>query len=505
MEVSSHALVLHRVANVRFAAAIFTNLTRDHLDFHGDMQQYFAAKRRLFEMLPAGAPAIVNVDDPRGAELAAGAAARGDLRASIGPPTSARPSIQSSLEGLAFEVETPRGTLAMRSPLVGRPNVYNILGVVAAAIGLDVPGAAIEARHRRARARARPLPDRLGEHRRRPRRRRLRAHRRRAARTCSRRRGRSRSGRLITVFGCGGDRDRTKRPLMGAVAARLSDLVVLTSDNPRSEDPAPHHRRDQARDLSPPPEPGAPKRAGTPFVTNPDRRAGDRAGDSHGQGRAISCIIAGKGHEKYQVIGDRTLPFDDVEVARAALAERRARVARVTAAVSAVVLTAGLVAEATGGRLVAGAPDRSFAGVSTDTRTIAAGALFVALARRSVRRPRVRRARPLGARRRAACSSCASASRRRLRPTGAAVIAVPDTLRRAAATRPRGSAAVGRAGRRHHRQRRQDDDEGSDGRPAGDALPRVPQPRQPQQPHRAAAVAARARRRRPTWPSSSSA
>ena len=94
MEVSSHALALHRVANMRFAAAIFTNLTRDHLDFHGDMQQYFAAKRRLFEMLPAGAPAIVNVDDPRGAELAATSAARRDLRASTGPPTSA-PSTSS--------------------------------------------------------------------------------------------------------------------------------------------------------------------------------------------------------------------------------------------------------------------------------------------------------------------------------------------------------------------------------------------------------------------------
>jgi UDP-N-acetylmuramoyl-L-alanyl-D-glutamate--2,6-diaminopimelate ligase len=143
MEVSSHALVLHRVASVRFAAAIFTNLTRDHLDFHGDMQQYFEAKRRLFEMLPAGAPAIVNVDDPRGVELSRtqpsvvtyGIDRTADVQAS---------DIQFSLDGLAFNARTPRGTIGIRSPLVGRPNVYNLLAVTAAAIALDIPTAAIQ-------------------------------------------------------------------------------------------------------------------------------------------------------------------------------------------------------------------------------------------------------------------------------------------------------------------------------------------------------------------------
>jgi len=129
------------------------------------------------------------------------------------------------------------------------------------------------------------------------------------------------TGRLVTVFGCGGDRDRTKRPLMGAVAARLSDEVVLTSDNPRSEDPA-RIVDEIMRGLSPTPEPGAPRRAGPVSTIVLDRRAAiEQAIRSAKAGDLV--LVAGKGHEKYQVIGDRTIPFDDVDVARAALARRR--------------------------------------------------------------------------------------------------------------------------------------------------------------------------------------
>jgi UDP-N-acetylmuramoyl-L-alanyl-D-glutamate--2,6-diaminopimelate ligase len=320
MEVSSHALALRRVEYVRFAAALFTNLTRDHLDFHGDMQQYFAAKRRLFEMLPPGAPAIVNVDDPRGRELADSLPRV--LTFAIDHAADVRATtIDSTLEGLAFEVETPRGTLAMRSPLVGRPNVYNILGVVAAAIALDLPTDAIE----RGVAALEQVPGRFQmvsssvdnvrvvvDY----------AHTDDALKNLLETARPLAHGQVITVFGCGGDRDRSKRPLMGAVAARLSDLVVLTSDNPRSEDPA--RIIDEIKlGLAPTPEPGGPKRPGTPFVVELDRRRAieqavrlARAGDL--------VLIAGKGHESYQVIGDRTLPFDDVEVARAALGQRRA-------------------------------------------------------------------------------------------------------------------------------------------------------------------------------------
>ncbi|HEX5216515.1 MAG TPA: UDP-N-acetylmuramoyl-L-alanyl-D-glutamate--2,6-diaminopimelate ligase [Vicinamibacterales bacterium] len=319
IEVSSHALVLHRVANMRFAGAIFTNLTRDHLDFHGDMQQYFAAKRRLFEMLPADAPASINVDDPRGVELA-GTLPR-VITYAIDKPADVRAvSIQSSLEGLAFTVQTPRGPIAMRSPLVGRPNVYNILGVVAVAIGLELPTDAIE----RGIAALERVPGRFQlvsagtddvrvvvDY----------AHTDDALKNLLETARPLASERLITVFGCGGDRDRTKRPLMGAVAGRLSDFVVLTSDNPRSEDPA-RIIEEIKRGLSPTAEPGGPKRPGTPFVVHIDRRiAIEQAIRTAKPGDLV--LIAGKGHEKYQVIGDRTLPFDDVDVARAALTQRR--------------------------------------------------------------------------------------------------------------------------------------------------------------------------------------
>jgi len=320
MEVSSHALVLHRVANVRFAAAIFTNLTRDHLDFHGDMQQYFAAKRRLFELLPAGAPAVVNVDDPRGVELKQMLPRA--LTYALDKPADVRArAIHSSIDGLTLEVDTPRGSLTLQSPLVGRPNAYNILGVAAAAIALDLPDAAIvtgAGRLRRVPGRFQVVSTTADD---------VRvvvdyAHTDDALKNLLETARPLTPGRLITVFGCGGDRDRTKRPLMGAVAARLSDFVVLTSDNPRSEDPA-RIMEEIRRGLAPPPEPGAPPRQGTPFLAEVDRRrAIDEAIRRAEAGDLV--IIAGKGHEKYQVIGDRTLPFDDVEVARAALAQRRA-------------------------------------------------------------------------------------------------------------------------------------------------------------------------------------
>jgi len=311
MEVSSHALVLHRVADVRFAAAVFTNLTRDHLDFHGDMAQYFAAKRRLFEMLPAGAPAILNVDDPRGAELAASLPRV--VTYGFDRPADVRCTASSgTLEGLSMTVETPRGALTLRSPLVGRPNACNILAAAATGVALDLPAEAIT----RGISDLARVPGRFQivsgksddvrvvvDY----------AHTDDALRNLLETARPLATGRLITVFGCGGDRDRTKRPLMGAVAGRLSDLVVLTSDNPRSEEP------DRIIDaiasgLAP---------AATPFVTEPDRRAAIEHAVRVAQAGDL-VLIAGKGHEKYQIVGDRTLPFDDVEVARAALTHRRA-------------------------------------------------------------------------------------------------------------------------------------------------------------------------------------
>ena len=312
MEVSSHALSLHRVDDVRFAAGVFSNLTRDHLDFHGDMEHYFAAKRRLFEMLPEGAPAIVNVDDPRGAELAASVARA--VTYGIDKPASVTPGqLTYSLDGLDFDVQAPRGRLHVRSPLVGRPNAYNILAAVATAAALDVPFDAIE----RGLASLKAVPGRFEmasssdddvrvvvDY----------AHTDDALRNLLETARPLAHGRLITVFGCGGDRDTTKRPLMGAVAARLSDLVIVTSDNPRSENPEriiAEIRRGMAREQS-------------SVVEIADRRqAIERAVADARPGDLV--LIAGKGHEKYQIIGDRTIPFDDVEVAANALARRRER------------------------------------------------------------------------------------------------------------------------------------------------------------------------------------
>ncbi len=321
MEVSSHALTLRRADHLRFAAGIFTNLTRDHLDFHGDMEEYFLAKRRLFELLPDDAVAITNADDARGAQLAA--AARRPVSYAIEAPADVRPGpLAFTLDGLSFEARTPRGTLHLRSPLVGRPNAYNILAAVAAAMALDLPFSAIENGIRQLSnvpGRFQVVSERGDD---------VRvvidyAHTDDALKNLLETARPLASGRLIAVFGCGGDRDRTKRPLMGAVAARLSDVVIVTSDNPRSENPE-EIIEEIRRGIVPTADRVGPKGpAKAPICLSiADRRlAIERAVKEAQPGDLV--VIAGKGHEKYQVIGDRTLPFDDVEVARAALAHRR--------------------------------------------------------------------------------------------------------------------------------------------------------------------------------------
>ena len=322
MEVSSHALVLRRADHLRFAAGIFTNLTRDHLDFHGNMETYFEAKRRLFELLPSDAPAVTNADDPRGHQFAA-AAKRPVTYAIDAPADVSSGPIAFSLDGLRFDVRTPRGTLHIESPLVGRPNAYNILAAVATAAALDVPFSAIETGIRTLAT----VPGRFqvvsspGDE--------VRvvvdyAHTDDALKNLLETARPLATGRLITVFGCGGDRDTTKRPLMGAVAARLSDVVVVTSDNPRSENPEQIIEEIKRGIVLPAdrlgPKGQAPK--GPVCLAIADRRAAiDRAVKDARPGDLV--LIAGKGHEKYQEIGDRRFPFDDVEVARAALTQRR--------------------------------------------------------------------------------------------------------------------------------------------------------------------------------------
>jgi UDP-N-acetylmuramoyl-L-alanyl-D-glutamate--2,6-diaminopimelate ligase len=314
MEVSSHALAMHRVDGIRFAAGVFTNLTRDHLDFHHDMESYFAAKRRLFEILPDGAPSVINVDDPRGLSLLD--IAKRPVTYAIARDADVTPGpLTFGLDGLTFDVRMPQGVARVKSKLVGKPNVYNILAAAAVAAALGLPLKAIEQGLQRLAG----VPGRFEvvssaadditvvvDY----------AHTDDALRNLLETARPLAPRRLLTVFGAGGDRDRTKRPLMGMVATRLSDVVVITSDNPRSEDP---QRIIEEVKLGAEPEA---RQGRAEVVTVVDRR--------EAIGRAIEIattsdvvLIAGKGHEKYQESGGRTTPFDDVAVAREALEARR--------------------------------------------------------------------------------------------------------------------------------------------------------------------------------------
>jgi UDP-N-acetylmuramoyl-L-alanyl-D-glutamate--2,6-diaminopimelate ligase len=300
MEVSSHALELHRADAIHFSAAIFTNLTQDHLDFHPTMEEYYTAKRRLFTDLQPG-HAIVNVDDPYGARLAAELG--GDvITFALEHEASYRAGeVQTGLDGSHFVVTAPDGLFELASPLTGRFNVSNVLGAFATARALGVDAdTAIEAI-----AAAGQVPGRfqsvaegqdyavLVDY----------AHTPdslenvlKAARPLT-------QGRLHVVFGCGGDRDRGKRPQMGEIAARLADRVIVTSDNPRSEDP--EAIIDEILVGS-----------GSGVEHEVDRRVAiDRAIASAEPGDVV--VIAGKGHEQGQEFeGGRKIPFDDVTVAR---------------------------------------------------------------------------------------------------------------------------------------------------------------------------------------------
>jgi UDP-N-acetylmuramoyl-L-alanyl-D-glutamate--2,6-diaminopimelate ligase len=302
MEVSSHALELGRVAGIRFACRIFTNLTQDHLDFHETMEAYFAAKRRLFE--EAG-PSVVNIDDEYGRRIAAevecvtfGVEREADYRAR---------DVEFDLMGSGFICETPHGELELRSPLPGLFNVQNVLGAVAAARSLGVPGETIAAalpEFGRVPGRFEPVDEGqdfgvLVDY----------AHTPEALENVLRAAREVTRGRLHVVFGAGGDRDRGKRPLMGDAARRLADRVLVTSDNPRSEEPeaivdaimegaGPEAERETDR-----------------------RRAIARAIDTAKPGDVV--VIAGKGHEQGQEFENgRKEPFDDVSEARAALRTR---------------------------------------------------------------------------------------------------------------------------------------------------------------------------------------
>ena len=313
MEVSSHALAQDRASEIDFDVAVFTNLTQDHLDFHHGMKDYFEAKSRLFEGVRSGRKksrvGIVNVDDPYGQQLIArfgkelsivtyGMGARAEFRAS---------NFKVEMSGTSYQLDTRDKSYLVRLPLIGRFNIYNSLAALASvhALGVDVRSSVL------ALSRAPQVPGRLEAV---PAKRQFQvfvdyAHTDDALlnvlRTCRD----LNPNRLVLVFGCGGDRDRAKRALMGAAADQYADYAIITSDNPRTEDPEAIIRQIEAG-----------FRHGR-YEKIVDRRAAISRAISMAGPRDI-VLIAGKGHEKYQEFGHCTVPFDDVEVATRLVEDR---------------------------------------------------------------------------------------------------------------------------------------------------------------------------------------
>jgi UDP-N-acetylmuramoyl-L-alanyl-D-glutamate--2,6-diaminopimelate ligase len=309
MEVSSHALALERTHGIRFAAAVFTNLSQDHFDFHKDFEDYFAAKKTLFDQIESANHAVVNADDVYGRRLIEELGPkpitfgdRGDIRPAKG--------FEISTRGLRGTLQTPSGDIRVESTLLGRPNLYNWMAAVGAAIVVEMKNREIEAGIRNLKSvRGRfeyvetdsgptvivdyaHKPDALDKL--------LRAVRDLAGKK-----------RLVVLFGCGGDRDKDKRPKMGKIATELADFTILTSDNPRGEKP------DAILDDI---ERGA-RSGGGKYARITDRReAIARAIDEASDDDVV--VIAGKGHESYQVIGDQVVHFDDREEAEIALKKR---------------------------------------------------------------------------------------------------------------------------------------------------------------------------------------
>jgi UDP-N-acetylmuramyl-tripeptide synthetase len=313
MECSSQAMDFHRCDSLDYAVAVFSNLTRDHLDYHKTMENYWYAKQRLFDGRLGSKPntSVINVDDPYGMELAERLAGEGLEVVRYGVRSDAQvmaTNSEFSLDGMRFNLITPAGTQEFHSPLVGPPHIYNTLAAVATGLSLgyelDVITRALE--------KCTGAPGRFErvahdgdfavvvDY----------AHSDDALLNVLRTAREVTKGKIITVFGCGGDRDRSKRAPMGEAAGSLSDVVILTSDNPRMEDP---------EQILADAEMGI-KKTGKPYRKIADRREAIHQAISEAHGNDL-VLIAGKGHEDYQILGREVFHFDDKEVAREALAQ----------------------------------------------------------------------------------------------------------------------------------------------------------------------------------------
>lgn len=303
MEVSSHALEQNRTDGIRFRCGVFTNLGSEHLDYHGDLETYFRAKRRLFETLDEKATAVLNRDDPRWESLRDATPAKVVTYGLKNPADWTADGIQSTLVGIDCRIRTPEGSFPIRLRQVGLHNLENLLAALAGLVGTGVPVSrvlrgvptfeGVPGRLERVEA-GQSFPVFVDY-----------AHTDGALRRVLQELRSAGARRILTVFGCGGDRDRTKRPRMGRVAAELSDRVIVTSDNPRSEEPETIAREITAGMAGSP----------TPWEICLDRREAIRRAlelvDQNGL-----VLIAGKGHETVQLFADRTVSFDDRAVVR---------------------------------------------------------------------------------------------------------------------------------------------------------------------------------------------
>jgi UDP-N-acetylmuramoyl-L-alanyl-D-glutamate--2,6-diaminopimelate ligase len=330
MEVSSHSLEQHRADGCLFDVALFTNLTRDHLDYHLDMESYFGSKLRLFTDLlapDAGKPlrrAVVNLDDPFGKRIALAASAPVLSYAMAGEADLTVAEVDFSVHGIRCRLRTPRGEIALVSDLLGRFNLYNILAAVGAGLALGLPDAAIREGiegHKKIPGRLERVENDKGitvlvDY----------AHTGDALENVLATFSELKTARIITLFGCGGDRDKGKRPVMGEIAARYSDLAILTSDNPRSEDP-----QSILDDVRAGITPLALREYRLDELAQGFREKGFAAIESRGEavraailaaGPGDIVLLAGKGHEDYQIVGTKKSHFDDREEAAAALKMR---------------------------------------------------------------------------------------------------------------------------------------------------------------------------------------
>ncbi len=304
MEVSSHALSLDRVFGFDFDAAVFTNLTQDHLDFHGTMEEYFKAKKILFDSLSSNATAVINLDDAFGSRIHDSCRAKTITYSFQSPADVKAENIQLSMDGITFDVVYQGKHDTLSSSLVGRFNVYNILGAYACGIGLGIETEKLKSAIRNVKS-VRGRFERIIsprswtaiiDY----------AHTPDALENCLRALHdvfpSPRTNKIITVFGCGGNRDRGKRPLMSRIASELSDVTIVTSDNPRHENP-----EAIIDEIMVGIKPGA------HVIRIADRREAIHQGLSLAK-KGDVVLIAGKGHEDYQVIGDKKIHFDDREI-----------------------------------------------------------------------------------------------------------------------------------------------------------------------------------------------